>query len=98
MTSLIAKSTYDTEADAANIRLAKTDDRPTTARFPDRPIYLDFDSENRLVGIKVLYASEYLPHELLAKARDPRQRRHRSAPRVKNTRAGAVQSERRLVG
>ncbi|MCI0439783.1 MAG: DUF2283 domain-containing protein [Chloroflexi bacterium] len=52
--------TYDAAADAAYIYLAVKTEPPETRRVDD-DIYLDFDAQNRLVGIEVLDASLRLP-------------------------------------
>lgn len=51
--------TYDVEVDAAYIYLSAKVKDPETVRVDD-DINLDFDAENRLVGIEVLSASERL--------------------------------------
>jgi len=53
------KITYDPEADAVYIYLCREVRQPET-REVDEDIYLDFDQENRLVGIEVLDASHRL--------------------------------------
>lgn len=71
MTSFIDEVTYDEMGDAAYIRLVQTDDdeRLTTAQVQEKSIHLDFDSEDQLVGVEVLDASEHLPEKLLKRAR-----------------------------
>ena len=51
--------TYDPEADAAYVYLAKKVSQPETREL-DHDIYLDFDADERLVGIEVLAASKRL--------------------------------------
>jgi uncharacterized protein YuzE len=65
------KFTYDREADAAYIQLADEILAGGVARsYPCDPneagmINLDFDDQDRLVGIEVLHAAGALPAELL---------------------------------
>ncbi len=53
------KITYDPEVDALYIYLCRDVRLPET-RQVDEDIYLDFDEEDRLVGIEVLDASKRL--------------------------------------
>ena len=65
------KITFDKEADAAYIYFTKTDAGEVKRTYlcdpneNDGMINLDFDKNNRLVGIEVLDASKKLPAELL---------------------------------
>jgi uncharacterized protein YuzE len=68
------KITYDAIADAAYIYLADIEAGGVARTYPCDPseagamINLDFDPNERLVGIEVLGASHHLPTELLASA------------------------------
>ncbi|MEK7616168.1 MAG: DUF2283 domain-containing protein [Patescibacteria group bacterium] len=68
------KITYDKEADAAMIYLQEIKQGGTAWTYPCDPteikgmINLDFDKDNRLIGIEVLDASKRLPKELLDSA------------------------------
>ena len=58
---------YDAASDAAYIYLSDKVHLPDT-REVDEDIYLDFDGENRLVGIEVLDASKRLKLDVLHSA------------------------------
>lgn len=66
------KVTYDSEADAAYIYLTDYIDPGGVARtLPcEFDINLDFDSENRFLGVEVLHASKRLSQRLLKVAED----------------------------
>jgi len=51
--------TYDPEADAAYFYLADKVDLPDT-RDIDEDIYMDFDAQDRLLGVEVLAAERFL--------------------------------------
>ncbi len=67
--------TYDTEVDAAYIRLAEgPSERQVHSIVPPQEngeIVLDFDAHGRLIGIEVLGARAILPDALLGGARAP---------------------------
>jgi len=61
----IDEITYDPEVDAAYISLtSEKGDNITTLSLENRSILLDFDADNRLVGIESIDASNNLPKEL----------------------------------
>jgi uncharacterized protein YuzE len=74
--------TYDPEADAAYIYLVSRIDAGGVAESVPfeggylslGDIVLDFDKENRLLGIEILTASRLLPREVLAAAEQPGQK------------------------
>ena len=72
MTTPVNRVTYDPEVDAAYIRLVNTGDgkKLTTLALENRPIHLDFDHNDNLVGVEVLSASEHLPDEFLNGAQE----------------------------
>lgn len=68
----VVRITYDEESDAAYISLTTeglageaSDTVPMDPLAVDGMINLDFDDENRLIGIEVLGASARLPRALL---------------------------------
>ena len=52
------RPTYDPEADAVYIPLS--DERPVDAEEVAPNVVLDFDAENRVVGVEVMWASKTL--------------------------------------
>ena len=75
--------TYDVEVDAAYIYLSATVKDPETVQIDD-DINLDFDANNRLVGIEVLSASERLDLSYLEPLVETFQSRPVSWHRLKN--------------
>jgi uncharacterized protein YuzE len=64
--------THDPQADAVSIHLVDSIQPGGVARshvcdieLPDRSIVLDFDIEDKLVGIEILGASRLLPEQML---------------------------------
>jgi uncharacterized protein YuzE len=64
------KVTYDKEADAAYIYLKKTSPGEAKETIElNENIILDFDSQNRLIGIEILAASKVVPKGAVAAMR-----------------------------
>jgi uncharacterized protein YuzE len=62
------RMTFDREANAAYIYLREIEAAGVARTAPgaDSSVNLDFDSEDRLIGIEILDATASLPAELLA--------------------------------